>query len=122
VEGPGKPARLRQVLTRQAAALSQAAGTPISLRPFFPGISDVSFLGGNVSAQEMETLRANSPAWDSRTGFDFGATSALDLPAVNIGPWGRDYHQRIERVYAPYSFEVLPELLWRIARDLLATA
>ena len=121
VEGPGKPARLRQVLTHQAMALSREAGTPISLRPFFPGISDVSFLGGRVSAQEMETLRANSPAWDSRTGFDFGATSALDLPAVNIGPWGRDYHQRIERVYTPYSFEVLPELLWRIARDLLAT-
>ncbi len=119
VEGPGKPARLRQVLAHQAAALSRAAQTPISLRPFFPGISDVSFLGGQVSAQEMETLRANSPAWESHTGFDFGITSALDLPAVNIGPWGRDYHQRIERVYAPYAFETLPELLWRIARDLL---
>jgi arginine utilization protein RocB len=122
VEGAGKPTRLRQVLTRQAKALSREAGTPISLRPFFPGISDVSFLGGRVSAQEMEVLRANSPAWDSRTGFDFGAASTLELPAVNIGPWGRDYHQRIERVYTPYSFEVLPELLWRIARDVLAAA
>jgi arginine utilization protein RocB len=119
VEGPGKPERLRQVLARQAAALSREVHTPINLRPFFPGISDVSFLGGHVSTQEMETLRANSPAWQSRTGFDFGATAALNLPAVNIGPWGRDYHQRIERVYTPYAFDVLPELLWRITGDLL---
>jgi arginine utilization protein RocB len=36
---------------------------------------------------------------------------------VNIGPWGRDYHRRTERVYMPYSFEVLPELIWRVVND-----
>jgi arginine utilization protein RocB len=46
----------------------------------------------------------------------------LRIPAVNIGPWGRDYHQRTERLHAPYAFEVLPELLWRVAQDVLAPA
>ncbi|HEY3343733.1 MAG TPA: M20/M25/M40 family metallo-hydrolase [Anaerolineaceae bacterium] len=112
-------ARFRQVILRQTQALSAEASTPISVRPFFPGISDISFLGGQVSADELEVLAANSPAWRARTGFDFTLSAGLNLPTANIGPWGRDYHQRIERVYTPYSFEVLPELLWRIQADLL---
>jgi arginine utilization protein RocB len=41
------------------------------------------------------------------------------VPVINVGPWGRDYHQRLERIYMPYSFGVMPELVWRIAGDLL---
>jgi arginine utilization protein RocB len=38
---------------------------------------------------------------------------------INVGPWGRDYHQRLERIFMPYSYGVMPELVWRIATDLL---
>jgi arginine utilization protein RocB len=54
-----------------------------------------------------------------RIGFDYSCARELDLPVINVGPWGRDYHQRLERVYMPYSFGVLPELVWRITGDLL---
>jgi arginine utilization protein RocB len=111
--------RFQAAIQRQAEILGREKSTQIGLRPFFPGISDISFLGGKVTSEELELLFANSPAWRKRSGADFGATSLLNLPAANIGPWGRDYHQRIERVYMPYSFEVLPELLWRIQEDLL---
>ncbi|TMQ61815.1 MAG: hypothetical protein E6K78_12395 [Candidatus Eisenbacteria bacterium] len=36
---------------------------------------------------------------------------ALDLDVVNLGPWGRDAHGRLERVHAPHAFGVLPALL-----------
>jgi arginine utilization protein RocB len=111
--------RFQAAIQRQAETLGSEKSTPIEMRPFFPGISDMSFLGGQVASAEMDVLSANSPAWRNRSGADFGATALLNLPAANIGPWGRDYHQRIERVYMPYSFEVLPELLWRIQEDLL---
>jgi arginine utilization protein RocB len=111
--------RFQAAIQRQAETLGREKSTPIGLRPFFPGISDMSFLGGQTSSEELDMLSANSPAWRRRSGFDYGATSLLNLPVANVGPWGRDYHQRIERVYMPYSFEVLPELLWRIQADLL---
>jgi arginine utilization protein RocB len=32
-------------------------------------------------------------------------------PAINIGPWGRDYHTRLERLHAPNAFDTLPRVL-----------
>jgi arginine utilization protein RocB len=109
--------RLREAVTRQAEALSRETGEAIRLRPFFPGISDMSFLGGGSA--ELATIAENTPAWGSRVRHDDGAARALDLPVVNIGPWGRDYHQRLERVHMPYTFGTLPELVWRVAADML---
>lgn len=79
----------------------------------------MSFLGSREEAANLAVMVANTPAWDARIAVDYSAIAALDLPVVNIGPWGRDYHQRLERVQMPYSFGVLPELVWRVARDLL---
>jgi arginine utilization protein RocB len=116
---PGRHARLRAVAERQAAVLAQAAGVSIRLRPFFPGISDMSFLGCADAPKELALVAENTPAWGSRLRFDYSSARELNLPVINVGPWGRDYHQRLERVHMPYSFGVMPELVWRIADDLL---
>ncbi|BDC49302.1 arginine utilization protein RocB [Bryobacterales bacterium F-183] len=63
-------------------------GTSITDRPYFPGISDMSFLNA--------------------------------YPTVNIGPWGREYHQRGERVHEQYAFEVLPALLQEVCETVLS--
>ncbi|HEX6288969.1 MAG TPA: M20/M25/M40 family metallo-hydrolase [Herpetosiphonaceae bacterium] len=111
--------RVRDAAAQQAAALSHETAVPIQLRPFFSGISDMSFLGSATSAEDVAAIASNTPAWEARLRFDYAAVSALDLPTINIGPWGRDYHQRLERVHMPYSFEVLPELIWRVAGRVL---
>lgn len=113
-----KGKHFKEVIARQVEAVSRERGTPVRVRPFFPGISDISFLSGRPDKNEIDTLAANSPVWTWRTGFDYSVSAGLDLPAANIGPWGRDYHQRTERVYMPYSFEILPELVWRVCEEL----
>lgn len=124
--GAPRHRRLEEAARRQAEAVGREYGRPISLRPFFAGISDMSFLAAKVPAEDVEAIAANSPAWGTDLlRFDYAASVAsarggFGLPSINAGPWGRDYHQRLERVYAPYSFGVLPELVWRIARDLLS--
>ncbi len=120
-EATAKGSALRRAVTRQVEALGREYGVKLKLRPFLPGISDMSFLASS-SAHGVEVMAANTPAWGSRLKVDYSAAAALKLPVVNVGPWGRDYHQRNERVYAPYSFGVLPELVWRIARDVLGDA
>jgi arginine utilization protein RocB len=119
-DGPADQ-RLRAIVGRHAAGVGAELGQPIRLRPFFPGISDMSFLGGRDDEASLEALAASTPAWGTRLRFDYGIAARLRIPAVNIGPWGRDYHQRTERLHAPYAFEVLPELLWRVAQGVLAT-
>jgi arginine utilization protein RocB len=37
----------------------------------------------------------------------------LDLPVADIGCYGKDAHQFTERVETVYSFEVLPEILYK---------
>jgi arginine utilization protein RocB len=72
---------------------------------YFPGISDMSFFGeasGDLSAAE-----ANTPIW----GTSFAMPEAAGYPCINIGPWGRDYHHWLERLHAPYAFEILPRVL-----------
>ncbi|MCX6047466.1 MAG: M20/M25/M40 family metallo-hydrolase [Chloroflexi bacterium] len=109
--------QLRQVIERQAVAVARDFNTPVTLHPFFPGISDMSFLGGNLPAADAALVNANTPTRPVVAEGGLPITS-LNLPAVNIGPWGRDYHRRAERVYMPYSFTVVPELIWRIVNDL----
>ncbi|WP_102961458.1 M20/M25/M40 family metallo-hydrolase [Mangrovicella endophytica] len=85
-------------------------------RPYFQGISDMSFLGQRMQAGAA-VVAENTPA--ARL-VDKPGAAALEFPAVNIGPWGREFHQRLERVHAPYAFGVLPRLLAAIAEDFLS--
>jgi arginine utilization protein RocB len=72
---------------------------------YFAGISDMSFFG--EAAGDLAVVAANTPIWNS----GFTMPDAGGYPCINIGPWGRDYHQWLERLNAPYAFQVLPQVL-----------
>jgi arginine utilization protein RocB len=69
---------------------------------YFAGISDMSFFG--EASGDLSVVAANTPIW----GTGFMMPEAAGYPCINLGPWGRDYHQWLERLHAPYAFEVLP--------------
>jgi arginine utilization protein RocB len=72
---------------------------------YFPGISDMSFMG--EATGDSAFLLRNMPL--ARAGL--ALEEPTGLPCINIGPWGRDYHHRLERLHAPYAFETLPRVL-----------
>ncbi|WP_409558693.1 M20/M25/M40 family metallo-hydrolase [Brucella pseudogrignonensis] len=84
-------------------------------KPYFQGISDMSFLGQATLGQDLVSL--NTPV--ARL-VDHPASDALRFPVVNIGPWGREFHQKLERVHAPYAFEILPQVVSLIAEEFLS--
>jgi arginine utilization protein RocB len=112
--------RLQAAIERQVATITAETGVPIRMRPLFTGISDMSFLARPQAAIDRAALLANVAAASTRRRIAAALGETLDVPVVNIGPWGRDYHQRTERLYTPYAFTTLPELLWRVVGDLLA--
>ena len=69
---------------------------------YFAGISDMSFFG--EASGDLSVVAANTPIW----GTSFEMPEAAGYPCINLGPWGRDYHHWLERLHAPYAFEVLP--------------
>jgi arginine utilization protein RocB len=100
--------RLKDILETSAARIAARHGTSIRMRGFFSGICDMSFFGHRPDEAGAAFIHANTP---SAAHVDHAPDDALSFPSVNIGPWGREYHQKLERVHGPYAFEVLPDLL-----------
>lgn len=110
--------KLEEAVRAAMATTTAAYGTTLRTIRYFPGISDVSFFG-QADAAQVPAIAENTPMWRSiLAGAErFGAAG---IPSINVGPWGRDYHTRLERMHADYSFRVLPDLLLTIVQNLLA--
>ncbi len=102
-------------ILHDAARFAQAE---IQIRPFFTGISDMSFLGARLDPDALTELASNTPGWVQRWNITPESVAGLGVPVLNIGPSGRDYHQRCERVHMPLSFEVAPKLIWHIVQHI----
>ncbi len=97
---------------RAALGLDTIAETAV-----FPGISDMSFLG-EANLATVPAIAANTPTWGHGIGWpEQGAVAGV--PAVNAGPWGRDYHTPLERMHTGYAFDVLPRFLAELTGALI---
>jgi arginine utilization protein RocB len=116
---PSRPQdrRLRDAIDAVRAPLADDPDRCVGWRPYFQGISDMSFLG--QAAGSGDSVAANTPVGRL---VDRPPADSLDFPVVNIGPWGREFHQRLERVHAPYAFGVLPGLILAVAQGVLSRA
>jgi len=112
----GKNQEFAAVLEGARLAHEQSGRGAIMYREYFTGISDMSFLGHRPSDADAAYIAANTPSGDL---VDQPRPDALIFPVVNIGPWGREFHQKLERVHAPYAFVELPMFLREIVRRFL---
>jgi arginine utilization protein RocB len=105
--------RLADATKTAAEIIAARHNTTIATPSWFLGISDMSFLG-QADESEVPAIAANTPAWGAGLHWPSGPAFA-GIPIVNAGPWGRDYHTVLERLHAPYAFQVLPDLIAEIA-------
>jgi arginine utilization protein RocB len=105
-------------LRAELSLLSAELGKSLRLRPYFPGISDMSFLAPADSGEERAFVRCQTPVADLSS--DEASRQSLGCPVVNAGPWGREYHQAGERVQTQYAFVELPLILERLVASTLA--
>lgn len=101
-----------------AAAEAVAARHDLQIRHYFAGISDMSFIGNPLDERTLQGLTRQLAA-PTANFADVAVEGALRFPSVNLGPWGRDYHQWLERVHLPYATQELPAALWDLAEQLL---
>lgn len=110
-------ARLRLALEAAREKVCSRTGQSIRIEPFFQGISDMSFLG-QANVADVPFIAANTPAWNHGVRW---SGQVCNLPTINIGPWGRDYHTPLERLHTPYAFDVLPRLVLETALGVFST-
>lgn len=97
---------------------------------YYPYISDMSYLRLDPGV-DLAALTANMPLWAEPTdtparphaySLPLDLIARLDMPIVNLGPYGWGAHQRGERLLKSYSFGVLPGLVYETVQRLGATA
>lgn len=92
----------------------------MQLRGFYPYISDLSYMRLDRSVKsDIDALIENMPLFRRGYWLDFSAAQELDCTVVNIGPYGKDAHGLYERVHMPYSFEVVPQMIYETVKQVL---
>ncbi|MBF4691545.1 M20/M25/M40 family metallo-hydrolase [Fusibacter ferrireducens] len=78
---------------------------------YFMGISDLSYATWSGNDEDIALIKANSPGWDTIYRIPFKELATLNMPVVNIGPWGKDLHKTTERVYTKDVYERMPYII-----------
>lgn len=108
----GESEKERELLDAVAAAQKNCQSSyTIKMRKFYPYISDLSYAAAPREAGAVESLRDNMPGFGKKYKLPLEDMQKLNLPVVNIGPFGKDAHKFTERVQVDYSFEVVPGLV-----------
>lgn len=122
VEVSGKTADERKLLD----ALEKAVGTiqpryehPIVTKPFFPYISDMSFVAISDDEEGIRAVTSNNPGWETKHQVAYEDVRDLNIPVINIGPYGMDAHSKLERMEITYSMEILPNLTKEVIDNVL---
>ncbi|WP_031546511.1 M20/M25/M40 family metallo-hydrolase [Salinicoccus luteus] len=111
--------RLLDALDGAIEAVQPEYDHPIVARNFFPHISDMSFVAMSDDMSEIDDMVANTPSWGRKLFVDYQDVADLNIPVINIGPYGEDGHKRLERMEMTYSLEVVPNLTNRVLRRVL---
>ncbi|RIV25917.1 M20/M25/M40 family metallo-hydrolase [Alicyclobacillaceae bacterium I2511] len=103
--------RTLQDLAEQVHADALQADPGVRLKRFFPGLSDVSYCRIDDADQVFATLKENMPVLDRIYHIPVQEIAQLNLPTLNIGPYGKDAHKWTERLELKYSTQIAPQLL-----------
>ncbi|MGA9288655.1 MAG: M20/M25/M40 family metallo-hydrolase [Anaerobacillus sp.] len=85
----------------------------VTLMPqhYFPGLSDLSFVGLERTKETIKPLMDNMPMYGLSYNLPLDALEQLKVPVMNLGPKGKDAHKWTERLELTYSFETLHDML-----------
>ena len=108
---------LRTVAVRAARHSEARYGCVVRCVDYFAGISDMSFFG-EADESNLNVVGRNTPLWEQVVRWP-DSDGIANVPTINIGPWGRDYHTPLERLHTGYAFDILPRLLADVVSDVL---
>lgn len=88
-------------------------------KKFFPYISDLSYGAAPKDKRIINNLKENLPGFGFTYDLPLEEMQKLNLPVLDIGCFGKDAHKFTERVETKYSYEVVPELVYKTVNNLL---
>ncbi|MFC7394777.1 M20/M25/M40 family metallo-hydrolase [Scopulibacillus cellulosilyticus] len=86
---------------------------------YFAGLSDLSYAALQQDSASLYDLFYNMPLYGKRYDLPVNAMQTLNLPVLNLGPYGKDAHKWTERLDVDFSFGELRPLLSHTVEQLL---
>lgn len=124
IELTGKNVKEQKLITALDEALEVIRSTykhPIVAKDFFPYISDMSFVSISDNDEDLMAESSNNPAVGTKIKLDYSEIRKLNVPVINIGPYGIDAHKKYERLEMTYSFEIVPNLTKTVIQRLFSS-
>ncbi|MHA6260467.1 M20/M25/M40 family metallo-hydrolase [Sporosarcina sp. CAU 1771] len=85
---------------------------------YFNGICDLSYVNYEDENDGWTAFEKNTPVWGDTYRIPFAEMAELRAPVLNVGPFGKDAHQRTERLHVDSAFVEMPQVLETLIRSL----
>jgi arginine utilization protein RocB len=85
---------------------------------YFNGICDLSYVQYSDNVDGMATFERNAPVWGDTYTIPFAEMLQLQAPVLNVGPFGKDAHQRTERLHVDSGFIHTPFMLESLIKSM----
>lgn len=95
---PAKAEDIQSLLTHLEDHAKKALGCDFHVQNYYTGISDLSYALFEHNQQNTDFITSNMLLWGDLYQIPFEEMHSLSIPVLNIGPWGKGFHKRTERV------------------------
>lgn len=85
---------------------------------YFNGICDLSYLNYEDAGNGWTAFEKNTPVWGNSYSIPFEDMTKLRGPVLNVGPFGKDPHQKTERLHVDSAFVEMPVMLETLIKSL----
>ena len=86
---------------------------------YFNGICDLSYVNYTDGANGWTAFERNTPVWGNTYSIPFEEMAALKAPVLNVGPFGKDAHQKTERLHVDSAFKEMPIMIDTLIKSLI---
>lgn len=101
---------LLEALDNAVATVQPEYAHPIVTKNFFPYICDMSCVAISDTDEEIQAVSENNPGWGTKHYVNYQDIRDINVPAINIGPYGYDGHKKYERTEIKYTTEIVPKI------------
>ncbi|WP_399629592.1 M20/M25/M40 family metallo-hydrolase [Sporosarcina sp. SG10008] len=88
---------------------------------YFNGICDLSYVNYDDDTNGWAAFESNTPVWGETYSIPFTEMAQLKAPVFNVGPFGKDAHQRTERLHVDSAFVEMPVMLETLVKSMYVT-
>ncbi|MDO7488379.1 M20/M25/M40 family metallo-hydrolase [Peribacillus frigoritolerans] len=85
---------------------------------YFNGLCDLSYVQYSDESDGWTAFEKNTPVWGDTYSIPFADMQKLQAPVLNVGPFGKDAHQRTERLHIDSAFVHTPVMLEKLIKSM----